>query len=361
MADRGDSSDISGGDVQRKEIYTYKAPWTVYAMAWSYRTDPNAQFRIAIGSFVEKYSNKVRIVKKRQASGGSQSDLEYDNQIYEVGQFDHPYPCTKILWSPDSHNSSSRDLLATSGDYLRLWNVSDSSTAEGKLNIQREAMLQNSSSEYCAPLTSFDWNEVDPNLIGTASFDTTCTIWDVTTCQARTQLIAHDKEVFDISFSSSPTAKDIFASVGADASVRMFDLRSLNHSTIIYESPERLPLLRLEWNKQDPRYLATFTAESNRTTILDIRNPNIPICVLTGHTGVVNGIAWAPHSYCHIVTAGDDSQALIWELSSMQARPIDDPILAYNAEAEINNLQWSASQPDWISIAFENKLQILRV
>lgn len=29
--------------------------------------------------------------------------------------------------------------------------------------------------------------------------------------------------------------KDLFASVGADGSVRMFDLRSLVHSTIIYE------------------------------------------------------------------------------------------------------------------------------
>lgn len=361
MTDRvaSDTGDI--GDVQRKEIYTYEAPWTVYAMAWSYRTDPNAQFRIAIGSFVEKYSNKVRIVRKRDTTTANQNEIEYDNQIYEIGQFDHPYPCTKIMWSPDARNSSARDLLATSGDYLRLWNVSDSSSTDGQLTIQREVMLQNSSSEYCAPLTSFDWNEVDPNIIGTASFDTTCTIWDVTTQQARTQLIAHDKEVFDISFSSSAGAKDIFASVGADASVRMFDLRSLNHSTIIYECHDRLPLLRLEWNKQDPRYLATFTESSNQTTILDIRSPNIPLCVLGGHNGVVNATAWAPHSYSHIVTAGDDSQALIWELSSMQARPIDDPILAYNADAEINNLQWSTTQPDWISIAYENKLQILRV
>ena len=28
---------------------------------------------------------------------------------------------------------------------------------------------------------------------------------------------------------------DVFASCGADGSVRMFDLRSLEHSTIIYE------------------------------------------------------------------------------------------------------------------------------
>lgn len=38
-----------------------------------------------------------------------------------------------------------------------------------------------------------------------------------------------------------------------------------------------------------------------------------------------------------------------------------DPILAYTAEAEINNLQWSSAHPDWVAIAFENKVQMLRV
>ena len=36
---------------------------------------------------------------------------------------------------------------------------------------------QNKNSEFCAPLTSFDWNETDPNLLGASSIDTTCTIW----------------------------------------------------------------------------------------------------------------------------------------------------------------------------------------
>ena len=36
---------------------------------------------------------------------------------------------------------------------------------------------QNKNSDFCAPLTSFDWNEVDPNLLGTSSIDTTCTVW----------------------------------------------------------------------------------------------------------------------------------------------------------------------------------------
>ena len=38
-----------------------------------------------------------------------------------------------------------------------------------------------------------------------------------------------------------------------------------------------------------------------------------------------------------------------------------DPILAYSAGAEVNQLQWSASQPDWVAICFGNKTQILRV
>lgn len=47
--------------------------------------------------------------------------------------------------------------------------------------------------------------------------------------------------------------------------------RSLEHSTIIYESHELTPLLRLSWNKQDDYYLATFCMDSNKAIILDIR------------------------------------------------------------------------------------------
>lgn len=138
----------------------------------------------------------------------------------------------------------------------------------------------------------------------------------------------------------------------------MFDLRSLEHSTILYESPKLDPLLRLAWNKQDANYLATFMVDSNRTIVLDIRVPSMPVVELGGHNGSVNATAWAPHSSCHICTAGDDAQALIWDLSAMPQQPIDDPILAYHAQGEINNLQWNVAQPDWVSIAFQDKLQI---
>lgn len=46
-----------GGQGKRKEIYKYEAPWTVYSMNWSIR--PDKRFRLALGSFVEEYNNKV--------------------------------------------------------------------------------------------------------------------------------------------------------------------------------------------------------------------------------------------------------------------------------------------------------------
>ena len=45
--------------------------------------------------------------------------------------------------------------------------------------------------------------------------------------------------------------------------------RDKEHSTIIYESGEpNLPLLRLGWNKQDPRYLATIVMDTAKARIL---------------------------------------------------------------------------------------------
>jgi DDB1- and CUL4-associated factor 7 len=62
-------------------------------------------------------------------------------------------------------------------------------------------------------LTSFDWNAEDPSTIGTASIDTTCTIWDIERETVKTQLIAHDKEVYDIGFAHGI---HMFASAGKE-------------------------------------------------------------------------------------------------------------------------------------------------
>lgn len=307
-------------------------------MSWCKR--PDGRFRMAVGSFKEEYSNQIHVIQKDEKHG----------QFRKVFEFEHPYPATKVMFAPARYVGP-KDLLATSGDYLRLWNID----AE---RVEMKAILNNNKhTEYCAPLTCFDWNEADPSIIGTCSIDTTCTIWDVNKMQPKTQLIAHDKEVYDIAFANG---KDVFGTVGADGSLRMFDLRSLEHSTILYESPDLSPLLRLAWNKMDPNYLATILTDSPRAIILDVRMPSLPVAELVGHQAALNSIAWAPHSPYHICTASDDRQTLIWDVTS-KARPIEEPILAFSAGGEVNQLQWCGSHEDWIGICFGSCVQILKV
>ena len=50
------------------------------------------------------------------------------------------------------------------------------------------------------------------------------------------------------------------------------------------------------------------------------------------------------HTYCLFCSA-DDHQALIWDIQQMP-RSIEDPILAYSSEGEINQIQWASTQPD---------------
>jgi len=170
-------------------------------------------------------------------------------------------------------------------------------------------------------------------MIGTSSIDTTCTIWDVNKECVKTQLIAHDKSVYDISFANDVNT---FASAGQDGSIRHFDLRELEHSTIIFESQE-LPLLRVAWNRHDPNYLATIMYESNKVVILDIRMPQHAVITLSGHTSFVNSICWAPHSSAYICTAGDDSNVLIWDIKKIPD-PVEEPMLTYQAEGEVSCL-----------------------
>ena len=63
--------------------------------------------------------------------------------------------------------------------------------------------------------------------------------------------------------------------------------------------------------------MATLLMDSPKVVVLDIRFPTLPVAELQRHQAPVNALAWAPHSTCHICTAGDDSQALIWDLSSI--------------------------------------------
>lgn len=97
-------------------------------------------------------------------------------------------------------------------------------------------------------------------------------------------------------------------SAGSDGSIRAFDLRSLEHSTILYESV-RAPssyspsasssstpkaLMRIAFDPSDSHYLATFKQDSGEVQVLDMRSPGTPVMEMSNGKsgGRVGCIAW---------------------------------------------------------------------
>ncbi|KAH8816497.1 WD40-repeat-containing domain protein [Xylogone sp. PMI_703] len=389
----------------------YLAPWAVYAFDWcKWPAQNHDAGKLALGSYLEDGHNFIQILDSRISPTPSESYTpggpKYGLEFTKIAEATHSYPVTRLLWEPRSSQKQSTDLLATSGDHLRLWSLpSETPVVSPGNSINRSAggrdqpaskltplaLLSNSKTpEHTAPLTSLDWNTVSPSLIITSSIDTTCTIWDIPTLTAKTQLIAHDKEVYDVRFCANSV--DVFVSCGADGSVRMFDLRSLEHSTIIYEptakddkaggrmSPTTAqqtmsyapPLLRLAASPHDTHLLATFSQGSNIIRILDVRQPGQALLELRGHAADVNCIEWSPSRRGTLASGADDSLVLVWDLlnqsttltpqtpSANGVPPPDNsrgPVACWQCDYEVNNLSWAPHSAlnneggDWVGVS----------
>ena len=319
---------------ENKNIYDYITDKNLYGIAFQNGNCP----RLAISSLEKSMNNKIEILEL------------IDNELKKVQEQQLDFPCTKLLWTPNP-NINENSILAASSDCIQLYNY-----IEDNHDLMFRHKLTNKKSKYCGPLTSFDWNTVNDCLLGTASIDTTCTIWDLNKFSIKTQLIAHDKEVFDIQFGND---ENTFISGGADGSVRLFDLRSLNHSTIIYETKGSSPINKLALNPQTSNLIAALSLDENVIYIFDSRaNSNVCLDELKLHKDPVTGIVWAPDNPTQLCSVSEDSTVVISYVHGEQN--LQNTNVSYTAPFPINNVDWCKSFPEWIGITFKNKVQLLR-
>jgi len=392
-----------------------------------------SSYRLGVGSYQENFQNQIAIVGLQDERVLVEDDFSDYPDFVSLCETTHGYPATSLQWQPASaasaqwaQKSPAVEYLATTGDALRVWEYtseaaptasayvgrqSQSAAHSLSLKISLSGQSKVQSQTPGAPLTNFSWNEKNPHLIVTSSIDTTCTVWNLDTSSAMTQLIAHDREVYDVAW--LPGSTDIFVSVGADGSLRAFDLRSLEHSTILYETPApknvpppaaspsasarppTSPLLRIAFNPADSNYMSTFHMDGNEVQILDMRSPGQPVMELRAHAAPVNGLAWGAGESPLLATCADDCQVLLWDLSPHTAGPasprsttsrlnsprpdakkkvVSDPYMAYTAGSQVTNLAWSpviqglqmtsgytTSTGEWLAIACGKSIKALKV
>jgi len=316
---------------ENKNIYDYATNMNLYGIAFQNGNCP----RLAISSLEKRLDNKIEILEL------------IDNDLKKVYDLQIGYPCTKLLWNPNKEKNS---LLAYSSDYIQIYSYS-----EENQSLIYQTKLNNVKSKYNGALTSFDWNTANNAYLGTASVDTTCTIWDLNKLSIKTQLIAHDKEVFDIQFGKE---ENIFISGGADGSVRLFDLRNLDHSTIIYETKENCAINKLAWNLQNSNLIVALSLDKNIIYIFDSRmNSNVSLDELNLHKDPVTGFVWAPDNPTQLCSVSEDCNVII---SNVNSEPSQSNNVSYTAPFPINNVDWCKVIPEWIGITFKNRVQLLR-
>ncbi|ORC91930.1 WD repeat-containing protein 68 [Trypanosoma theileri] len=350
---------------QRHNILSYSTGWVANGLSWS--TRENAPFRFAVSSYIQEYKNHVDIVQKDE-----------EGNLVCRATWEHCYPPTKVMFAPQK---ATTDLIITTADYLRLWEVKEGppeKSSEEKQRASNDTREDLSSkkdhidshvvfntvfdsgkqpNDFCFPITSCDWNNDDPKIVGCCSVDTTITIWDIESLK-NTRLIAHDKDVYDIAFAKGTHT---FASCGADGSVRIFDLREIEHCTVLYESPNLSPLLRVAWDKLDQTYLTTFGVDGTEVIVMDIRMPSVPAVFLKNNRPQpINSVCWAPNSATNLCSAGEDGNAYIWDLNEVSGMT-PKCMMNYKSEQPINNVSWSSQHEQWIAITTGEEAQLLHV
>lgn len=327
--DRKSSAHSANG---KEDIDEYDTGYPIYGIDWSNYEDVNKGQRVAVSSFIEDCKNSIEVLKYTEKKPFFSPQLIYDTI----------YPPTKLMWRPYKEGPRT-DLLATSGDYIRVYQIDDDNT-----EISLQAILNKSTNkDRCSPLTSFDWNGVNDNVIGACSIDTTCTVWDLETQKAQYRIVAHDREVFDMEFSHNNA--DVFITCSIDGSIRLFDLRAMEHSSIIYESRDRVPVLRVSWSSLSSTLIAAVQMDCKTVPIIDIRKPSNSLMMLEGHSCAVNAVQWSPNKQGFLCSVSDDKNCFIWNTKEYQpTKP--GPKLYYSSKHELSNLQWSKMQPDLISL-----------
>jgi peroxin-7 len=124
-------------------------------------------------------------------------------------------------------------------------------------------------------------------------------------------LSGHESIVYEARW--HPRRSGLIASVSADCSLRLFDIKQ--SSNIVNRLAHPAEILSLDWSKYDDHLLVTGACD-NRLRLWDIRMITNALMIFEGHEAAVRRVKFDPYRRDRLASTGYDGQLKLWNLTS---------------------------------------------
>ncbi|CAH2071090.1 unnamed protein product [Thlaspi arvense] len=155
-------------------------------------------------------------------------------------------------------------------------------------------------------LSGVCWNNYIRNYLASSDYDGIVKLWDVTTGQAISHFIEHEKRAWSVDFSEASPTK--LASGSDDCSVKLWNINERNCLGTIRNIAN---VCCVQFSPESSHLLA-FGSSDFRTYCYDLRNLRTPWCILSGHNKAVSYAKFLDSET--LVTASTDNTLKLWDL-----------------------------------------------
>eukprot|EP01116_Phalansterium_solitarium_P012909 TRINITY_DN2963_c0_g1_i1.p1 TRINITY_DN2963_c0_g1~~TRINITY_DN2963_c0_g1_i1.p1 ORF type:complete len:1237 (+),score=444.65 TRINITY_DN2963_c0_g1_i1:142-3852(+) len=147
----------------------------------------------------------------------------------------------------------------------------------------------------------------NPNILATASFDTTVKIWDVSTMKCIDSLPGHEGVVYSIAW--SPLDDDRLLACSAKAKLFLWDTRK--HQVLNRYAHHQDAIYTVAWNKLD----ANLFASCSKDQFCFVVKIDGQIVQRYKHPRAAYGCDWNPHNKHQLVTGCQDGNVRVFDVS----------------------------------------------
>ncbi|KAJ7361348.1 WD40 repeat-like protein [Mycena albidolilacea] len=328
-------------------VITHALDWPSLTCQWfpdkeSSSNKPYTTHRLLLGTHTSGQNQdylqiaSVQIPKRTNASGAEKLDrADYDDERGELGGHTiPPAPRIQIIQKINHAGEVNRarympqnpDLIATkavTGEVLVFDRTKHSSEPERGGVCKPDIRLVGQTREGYG----LAWNPLKAGNVLGASEDMTVCHWDINSyTKAKTSIEptnvfrGHTSVVGDVDW--HPTKENVFASVGDDKMLMIWDTRAPTEASTKIQAHDR-EILAVSFSPAAEHLLVTGSADKS-VILHDMRAPAKKLHTFESHTDEVLHLSWSPHNATIFASASSDRRINIWDLSMIGVEQTPD-------------------------------------